>query len=256
MKFPTPALLRQMMPFHRLPPEQLREAFNLAEIRRFESGAVVFDEGQPVLRFHLLVSGHIRFARLTAEGDQIIVLHVQAGQMFGIGTALGQTTHQTTAIAADHCLVLSWPNSLWPVFSARYDGFAAETLRAFGARADEMSTRIVELSTKLVVQRIACALLRMIGQSGRKVAGGVEIGFPVTRQNIADMTGTTLHTVSRILSMWERQGILKSTRCLIVVQDPHRLVMLGGSGVGGLTESGDTRFPDHAPYTSALITAA
>ncbi|TGD65213.1 Crp/Fnr family transcriptional regulator [Tabrizicola sp. WMC-M-20] len=228
-----------MMPFHRLGTEQLREALGLAEVRRF----------------HLLLSGHIRFVRLTAQGDQIIVLHVQAGHMFGIGTVRSQATHQTTAITADRCLVLSWPNSLWPAFSARYDGFVAETLRAFGARADEMSTRIVEQSTKLVEQRIACALLRMIGQSVRKVAGGVEIGFPVTRQNIADMTGTTLHTVSRILSMWERQGILKSTRCLIMVRDPHRLVMLSGTVVGGAPEGGNTRLPDLQPYTSALITA-
>lgn len=176
--------------------------------------------------------------------------------MFGIGTVLSQATHQTTAITAGRSLVLSWPNSLWPAFSARYDGFVAETLRAFGARADEMSTRIVEQSTKLVEQRIACALLRMIGQSVRKVAGGVEIGFPVTRQNIADMTGTTLHTVSRILSMWERQGFLKSTRCLIMVRDPHRLVMLSGTLVGGAPEGGNTRVPDLQPYTSALITAA
>lgn len=90
-----------------------------------------------------------------------------------------------------------------------------------------MSSRIVELSTKLVEQRIACALLRMIGQSGRKVAGGIEIGFPISRQNIADMTGTTLHTVSRVLSAWEKQGLIISARCHIVVTKPHQLVMIG-----------------------------
>lgn len=232
MKFPTATSLGQTPPFHRVDARQVQEALALAEVRCFDTGVAVFDEGQPVRRFHLLFSGHIRFSRLTVEGDQIIVLHIQPGQVFGIGTALGQARHQTSAMTADPCLVLSWPNILWSGFLAKYDGFATETLRAFGARSDEMSARIVELSTKLVEQRIACALLRMVVQSGRKVLGGVEIGFPVSRQNIADMTGTTVHTVSRILSMWERQGIQKSNRCLITVTKPHRLVLLSGASVG------------------------
>lgn len=224
--------LGAMPPFCRLDPRQLREILALSESRHLIGGATVFDEGQPIRRFHLLMSGNIRLVRMTAEGDQIIVLHIQPGQVFGIGAALGRDTYHASAIAAGDCRVLSWPNALWPGFSSAYDGFASETFRAFGARADEMSNRIVELSTKLVEQRIACALLRMIGQSGRRVADGIEIGFPITRQNIADMTGTTLHTVSRVLSLWERDGVVKSTRCLVVVTDPHRLVLMSGAGLG------------------------
>ncbi len=220
-----------MPPFCQLDPRQLREILALSESRHLIGGASVFDEGEPTRRFHLLMSGNIRLVRLTAEGEQIIVLHIQAGQVFGIGAALGQDTYHASAIAAGDCRVLSWPNALWQGFSRTYDGFAAEIFRAYGARADEMSNRIVELSTKLVEQRIACALLRMITQSGRKVADGIEIGFPITRQNIADMTGTTLHAVSRVLSLWERDGVVKSTRCLVVVTDPHRLVVMSGAAI-------------------------
>jgi len=229
MHMPDESQLGEMPPFCRLDRLQLRKVLDLAEARHLSGGAVVFDEGQPARRFHLLVSGHIRLVRLTAEGDQIIVLHIPAGQMFGIGAALGHVTRQASAIAAGNCLVLSWPNALWPVFTRDYNGFSDEMLRAFAVRADEMSHRIVELSTKMVEQRVACALLRMIGQSGRKVAAGVEIDFPITRQNIADMTGTTLHTVSRLLSAWEKQGLVESTRCHIVVTDPHQLVVMSGA---------------------------
>ncbi|WP_308421081.1 helix-turn-helix domain-containing protein [Frigidibacter albus] len=72
----------------------------------------------------------------------------------------------------------------------------------------------------------------MITQSGRKVVDGIEIGFPISRQNVADMTGTTLHTVSRVLSLWERGGVVRSTRCLVVVTDPHRLVVMSRAGPG------------------------
>jgi CRP-like cAMP-binding protein len=82
------------------------------------------------------------------------------------------------------------------------------------------------MATQAVEKRVASALLRMVNQSGRKIEGGIEIAFPVTRQNISDMTGTTLHTVSRLLSAWEREGIVESTRKHITVTDPHALVLL------------------------------
>jgi CRP/FNR family transcriptional regulator, nitrogen oxide reductase regulator len=81
----------------------------------------------------------------------------------------------------------------------------------------------VEMSTEQVERRVAHALLRLVKQAGRKVERGVEIDFPISRQDIAEMTGTTLHTVSRILSGWEQQGLVESGRQRIVVRDPHKL---------------------------------
>jgi CRP-like cAMP-binding protein len=125
--------------------------------------------------------------------------------------------------------VLGWPVRLWPTFVENYQGFATETYKVVGERIDEMNNRIVELATQAVEQRVACALLRMLNQTGKKVDNGIEITFPITRANISEMTGTTLHTVSRLLSAWEKQGILESARRHIVVTDPHRLVQLSTS---------------------------
>ena len=63
----------------------------------------------------------------------------------------------------------------------------------------------------------------LVNQSGRKVEHGVEIDFPISRQDIAQMTGTTLHTVSRILSGWEQRGLVESGRQRIVLREPHKL---------------------------------
>ena len=87
----------------------------------------------------------------------------------------------------------------------------------------------MEMSTKQVEQRIANALLRIVGQSGRKTEEGIEIDFPISRQDIAEMTGTTLHTVSRLLSAWESEGIVRSGRQKVTVTDPHRLMLLAES---------------------------
>ncbi|TIL38143.1 MAG: winged helix-turn-helix domain-containing protein, partial [Mesorhizobium sp.] len=82
------------------------------------------------------------------------------------------------------------------------------------------------MSTQQVEQRIAHALLRIVSQSGRKTPEGIEIDFPITRQDIAEMTGTTLHTVSRLLSAWEDQGIVRSGRQKVTVTDPHALMLV------------------------------
>ena len=87
-------------------------------------------------------------------------------------------------------------------------------------------TRVVEMSTQQVEQRVAHALLRLAKQSGRKVEHGVEIDFPISRQDIAQMTGTTLHTVSRILSGWESRGLIEGGRQRIVLREPHKLFVL------------------------------
>ena len=229
MKKLDECLLTDLPPFRKLSRPQIREILDAATPQRYDAGVAVFSEGEPVERFFLLLDGHIRVIRITPGGDQIIALHITPGQLFGIGAALGRTAYPATAMTADDCLALAWPNRLWGSFTERYDGFAPETYKVVGERVGEMNNRIVEMATQAVEQRVACALLRLVTQTGRKVEGGIEIGLPITRQNISDMTGTTLHTVSRLLSGWERDGIVMSERRKITVTAPHRLVLLSGA---------------------------
>jgi CRP-like cAMP-binding protein len=223
------SLLTRVPPFRKLSRAQIREILDAAQTHRFDGGTAVFTEGQPVDRFYLLLDGHVRVQRTTPGGDQVIVLHIGPGQLFGIGAALGHRTYPATAFTAHDCVALSWPNRLWPAFIARYDGFAAETYRVVGQRIAEMQDMIADIATKHVEERIAGALLRLSAQMGRPVADGIEIGFPITRQNISDMTGTTLHTVSRLLSAWEKDGIVASERRRITVTAPHRLEAIRGT---------------------------
>lgn len=229
MKKLDESLLSDVPPFRRLTRPQIRTILDLAQPRRFDAGSAVFTEGAPVDRFYLLLDGHIRVVRTTAGGDQIIVLHISSGQLFGIGAALGHLTYPATAMTAGECLILSWPNALWADFTATYDGFATETYKVVGNRMGEMTMRMMELATEQVEQRVASAMLRLITQNGRKVDVGIEIDFPITRQNISEMTGTTLHTVSRLLSAWEKDGIVASERRKITVTQPHRLALLTGA---------------------------
>lgn len=223
------SLVADLPPFARLPRSAIREILDQATPRRYDEGTAVFAEGLPAARFYLLLDGFIRVVRTSVEGEQVTMLHIPPGQLFGIALAIGRDTYPATAVCASEVLALSWPVRLWSGFMTKYDGFGPETYRTVGLRMGEVQARVAELATRAVEQRVAAALLRLVNQTGRKVADGIEVGFPITRADIAEMTGTTLHTVSRLMAAWERDGIVRGERRHVVVTQPHRLAVLGGA---------------------------
>ena len=90
----------------------------------------------------------------------------------------------------------------------------------------EMQTRYRELVTERVEQRIARALLRLAAQSGQKSKENRGVELALSRQDLAEMTGTTLYTVSRVLSAWERRGLVAAGRERVMIRDPHGLVRI------------------------------
>ena len=221
------SLLTHVPPFSRLTNLQIREILHHATTRRCTAGVTVFGEGEKADRFYMLLDGYIRVLRITPAGDQVISLHIPSGQLFGIARALGRDTYPATAVTASEAIILSWPTTLWDHFVREYEGFSSETYKVVGQRMGEMNMRVVEMATQQVEQRVANTLLRLVDQTGRKVKDGVEVDFSITRQDLSEMTATTLHTISRLLSAWEKKGLVKSRRKHIVVSDAEGLVALG-----------------------------
>ena len=158
--------------------------------------------------------------------------YVSPGEIFGVAPAMGLRQYPATATAVDDSVALVWPSAAWPRLVAKFPALATNTLQAVGSRLQESFTRVVEMSTEQVEQRVAHALVRLARQSGRKVERGVEIDFPISRQDIAQMTGTTLHTVSRILSGWEQAGLIESGRQRIALREPEKIFALAEQAPG------------------------
>ncbi|PBB16871.1 Crp/Fnr family transcriptional regulator [Mesorhizobium sp. WSM4313] len=186
----------------------------------------VFEQEQEAHSFFLLLDGHVRVVKSTPDGHEVTVRYISPGELMGIASALGRTTYPANAVAAADCVVLAWPSQLWPTFAASFPSFSANTYKVVGSRLQDAHARVIEMSTEQVEQRVAHALLKLVKQSGKKTEEGILIDFPISRQDIAEMTGTTLHTVSRLLSAWEDQGLVKSGRQRVVVVEPHRLVVV------------------------------
>ena len=220
------SLIAELPLFAGLAPAELDAILAEARSIRYPKNSAVFEEGGDAHSFFVLLHGHVRASKMTPAGQQVVVRYVTPGEIFGVAPAIGLTKYPATATAVDDSVALAWPSAAWPRLVAQHPTIATNTLETVGSRLQETHTRVIEMSTQQVERRVAHALLRLARQAGRKVEQGVEIDFPISRQDIAEMTGTTLHTVSRTLSAWESQGLIESGRQRVVLRDPHRLFVL------------------------------
>ena len=189
------SLLHAAPAFARLTGEEMDAVLAYARSVLYPKGSAVFEQGGQADSFFVLLDGNLQVVKLTPAGQQVVIRYVVPGELFGIAVQMGRPHYPATATAVMDSV----------------------------ARLDDAHVRVVEMSTEEVERRIAHALLRLVKQAGHKVDDGIQISFPITREDVAQMTGTTLHTVSRILSGWEARGLVEGGRQRIVVRDPHGL---------------------------------
>lgn len=229
-----PSLIRDLPLFARLPDDDLGEILRSAASRRYEAGQAVFEQGEPAGEFFVLLHGRLRVTQVTPDGQQLIVRMVNPGDLFGIAKALQRSDYPGTASAVSESVALSWPTRDWDSLLDRYPQLAVSAMRTIGGRLQDAHARIREMSTEVVERRVGHTVLRLAKQSGVRKPEGIYIDFPVSKQDLAEMTGTTLFTVSRILSAWEDAGIVTTGRQKLTVIDPHRLLLIADGVEVGL----------------------
>ena len=212
--------------FKGLAPEAIDDALDAARRHKVAKGAALFRQDDPPEAFYVLVRGRVKVTQETPEGQTVVVRFIGPGEMLGCVAVCGGTGYPGTATAVEDCVLVGWTSKIFSELMLRHPKLAVSALGAVGRRLQEAQARMREMATEKVERRIAHALLRLVRQAGRRVEGGVEIDFPISRQDIAEMTGTTLHTVSRTLSAWESRGIVASGRQRVMVRDPHGLVSI------------------------------
>ena len=228
------SVVRSIGLFERMTDLELDDVLTHAVSRRYPVGATVFEQGQPAEHFFVLLHGRLRVTQVTSSGQQTVVRMVNPGDLFGIARALRRPDYPGTSTAVVECVALAWPMSSWDGILSRHPALAVNAMQTMGGRLQEAHARLQELATEEVERRVAHAVLRLAGQSGKKEASGIRIDFPVSKQDIAEMTGTTLHTVSRILSAWEDAGLVEGGRQKLLVKNPHQLLLIGDGHAPGL----------------------
>ena len=226
MMHPDLAILARSELFQGLPEAVLAEAQAVSFRKRIAAGDAVIRQGDATDSLYLVVVGRLRVTQATPEGQQVIIRYLGPGELIGYATLSGGQSHPGTVTAVEDSHIVGWSGTAIRSLMTTHPNLAMNALAVLGARYREFQTRLREMSTEKVEQRIAHTILRLAERSGRRTAHGIEIAFPLSRQDLAEMTGTTLHTVSRTLSAWEARGIVASGRRRVTVRAPDLLMAI------------------------------
>lgn len=221
-----PAGLEGAEMFDRLDAAARSAVFEAGTVRQIPQGRTIFSQGDAGTTCHTLMEGRVKIVQTRPDGGQSVLRFIGPGEMFGTVAALMDQPFPADAVAVVDSLELYWPVAVMRQLMTQFPELGVRATASAGSRMLELVARIGELTGERVEQRIARALVRLVRQAGRRTAEGVEIDFPITRQDLAELAGSTLHTVSRTLSAWDDAGITGSTRRHIVVRKLHVLLEL------------------------------
>ena len=212
--------------FHGLTDDVLRAILSFSGQRAFKKDDFIFMQGAPARRFYVVKSGQVKLYQTTTEGGRVTLRYVGSGEAFGVIVVLRETEYPVTAQAAENCVLLSWDENTLKEIMLEYPRVAINAISILSDFILGFMDRIQGLSTRKVNQRIAKALLRFAETTGQYNDPFMTIGLKLTRQDIAEITGTTLFTVSRTLSAWESDGWIDCSNSLIRVKDMEQLQRL------------------------------
>lgn len=218
--------LRNVIFFQGLDDDALDRVVQDAHVQRVPAETFLFHENDPATTFFVITEGRVRLSQFTEDGRHVILGFMGAGEGIGIVAAVPDADYPLSAQVVDECVLLCWSNLALQQLMERYPVIAYHTLRMIAGRFVELQMRYRELATERVERRIARAVLRLARQAGHRDDRGVLIAMTLSRQDLADLTGTTLYTVSRTLSRWEQQGLIETGREWVRVRSPHGLVTI------------------------------
>ena len=204
--------------FRGLEPDVAAALLRQAQRRPVRADEMLFAAGQPARTVHVLATGAAKLMQSTPKGGRVIVKYVRPGEVFG-SPALLDRFYPVDAVAVTDGVELRWPSELVRTFIDQHPRVALNVIQDLEARLREMEGRLRDLSNEPVEQRLAGAILKLVETFGQEAPEGIEIPFPVSRQDLADLIGSTLPTVSRTLRAWETQRQIRRYRLRLVIAD-------------------------------------
>jgi len=213
--------------FRGLLPAAQQDVVASARAQRFVRNARIFNQGDSNARAHVLLDGSVRISQSGSDGAQIVMRLIAPGEMFGTVALFTDHRYPADAEAMTGAVEASWSENDLLKLMQRYPQLATNALKIVSKRLQEAQDRMRELSTQRVEQRVAHAMIRLIRQTGRETDDGTAIMFPLRRKDIADICGTTLYSVSRILTAWEKTGWLITRDQQLIVRKPSEIRRIG-----------------------------
>jgi len=216
--------------FKGLSDQQLADVIKQGRRINLPPKSMLFYQGDPAISCFLVMQGRLKLTKLNEQGKEVILRYIGTGELTAAIAVLKNWDYPVSAESVEDTEVTAWDKSTIMQLMHQYPDISINLLGIVLERIDDMQNRYLEVCTEHVDQRIARSLLRLMRRAGLKTEEGILIDIALSRQNIADYSGTTLYTVSRTLSAWEKKGWIRSGREQIIVLNPHSLVGFSENG--------------------------
>ena len=198
--------------FTNISPADCGEIVSAARESEFSRRVTIFLEGDPIRHVVLLTSGSAKVMKLGQNGTEVILRIAGPGDVVELTGRPAQDRHCSMAQALRASTALIWEASAFQALADRFPALRHNILKVVAKRLQELEERYREISTEKVATRLSRQLLRLFNQLGQRVNGNGTLKINLSREELAQMTGTTLFTVSRLLSEWKEHGVLTAGR--------------------------------------------
>ena len=209
--------------FANILPADCREIVSAGRESQFPRRVTIFLEGDRIRHVVLLTSGSAKVMRLGQNGTEVILRLAGPGDVVEITGFPAQCRHCSTAQALSASTALISEASAFLALADRFPALWRNITRVVAQRLQELEERYREISTETVATRLSHQLVRLFNQLGRRVNGNGTLEINLSREELAQMTGTTLFTVSRLLSEWKERGLLTVGRECVSVHNIQAL---------------------------------
>ncbi len=210
--------------FTGLSPNECAEILTHSETRYLEEDELLFMQGQPSFHLMLVQTGSIKLTQLSPYGLEVVLWVAATGETAAVPTGTLMCIHTCSARAMTDSTVLVWQAKRLEFLLEKFPQIRRNIGVVLSGRLRSLEERFREVATEKVSQRLAVTLLRLVKQSGKQASGGIEVSF--SREELAQMVGTTIFTISRLLSKWAKEKIVLPRREAVVVLDVERLERL------------------------------
>jgi len=211
-------ILRGSFIFSSLNDDELGELANLTIERSFVPNEFIFWDGDTPEWFYIVAKGKVKVVKHSSLGREFIIAFFGPGEMFGEVAVFENKPYPASAQAVAETKVVGIKREDLLSFLANRPQVALRIINVLGGRLRDAQGRLRDLAGERVEQRLASVLLMLSSKLG--------LTLPFTRQEIADMTGTTTETAIRVMSHLKDRGIIRSVRGEVIILNEEKLRLL------------------------------
>lgn len=192
---------------------------------QFEKDQYLYWEGDPSDRLYVVRQGKVKITKGSTSGKEIVLDILSSGEVCG-GSAVYSATNPSSALAVDHVVAYALSKRDFLQLLEVYRSLSTQFIMYLGGKLMKAHEMMMSLVTSNVEKRIAALLMGLCEKHGSQTPQGIRINLRLTRQDIADIVGTTVETAIRVMSKFGKQGILTTESKHIVITSKKKLSSL------------------------------